>query len=309
VILAVATSPSLDVTYVVEHVTEGAQLRPLSVTRVAGGKAINAARAAAALGAVVHVIAPLGGASGAFLAERLAADGILFTAIPTGPATRQCVSVSSAATGSLTEIYEHAASVADAWPALLDAARAGLSRAAPGAWVLVSGSIPDTGTAEPLSELAELAAQSGGRLAVDTHGPALLAALRLSPAVVKVNRTEAESALRVDAGGPAAELAAALQRLTGGLAVVTDGAAGSAAADGRARWSARLPGVRGDFPVGSGDSYLGGLLAALDQGAPVAEALRRGTAAGVANALLPGAAVFRSEDLARLHPQVEIRES
>ncbi|NNH55119.1 hypothetical protein HLB15_23150, partial [Promicromonospora citrea] len=58
-ISALALSPSLDVTYEVEELS-GIQ-RPLSVHKVAGGKALNAARAAATLGARVAAVAVLGG--------------------------------------------------------------------------------------------------------------------------------------------------------------------------------------------------------------------------------------------------------
>jgi fructose-1-phosphate kinase PfkB-like protein len=77
------------------------------------------------------------------------------------------------------------------------------------------------------------------------------------------------------------------------LTVVTAGADGAVAVS-RSGWAlqARLETV-GDYPVGSGDSFLGGLLAGLaadphdDEGA-----LRLAMGAGAANALTPGAGVL-----------------
>ena len=74
-IIALALSASLDVTYEVDVLHLGDITRPVAVTRVAGGKALNVARAASALGADVHAVAALGGATGDGVSAMLAADG------------------------------------------------------------------------------------------------------------------------------------------------------------------------------------------------------------------------------------------
>jgi 1-phosphofructokinase/tagatose 6-phosphate kinase len=305
VILAVAPSPSLDVTYVVEELVEGGQSRPLEVHRVAGGKAINAARAARALGAQVRVVAPLGGPSGDAIAAELDRAGIALHAIPSAEPARTCVSVFSRASGSLTEIYEHAPPIADAWPGMLAAIRRDLAAPAP-VHVLLSGSLPPTGMPDPLAEVADLVTSAGARWAVDTHGEALRRALELAPRIVKVNRAEAADAL--DGDGDTQELARALHERTGGLAIVTDGPAGVVAVDDERALRVHLPGVHGGFPVGSGDTLLGALLAALDAGEPLDSALVTATAAATANALVPGAAVLRPADLPGLRAAVRVAD-
>jgi fructose-1-phosphate kinase PfkB-like protein len=78
-----------------------------------------------------------------------------------------------------------------------------------------------------------------------------------------------------------------------GLALVTAGAEGAVAVS-RDGWAVRatLDAV-GDYPVGSGDSFLGGLLAALAASPDdLPGALRLATAAGAANALTPGAGLL-----------------
>jgi 1-phosphofructokinase family hexose kinase len=306
VILAVAPSPSLDVTYVVEELVEGGQSRPLEVHRVAGGKAINAARAARALGAQVRVVAPLGGPSGDAIAAELDRAGIALHAVPSAEPARTCVSVFSRASGSLTEIYEHAPPIADAWPGMLAAIRRDLAAPAP-VHVLLSGSLPPTGMPDPLAEVADLVTSAGARWAVDTHGEALHRALELAPRIVKVNRAEAADALGAD--GDARELARALHQRTGGLAIVTDGPAGVVAVDDQRSLRVRLPGVHGGFPVGSGDTMLGALLAGVDAGEPLESALATATAAATANALVPGAAVLRAAELPRLRAAVRMTKA
>ena len=72
------------------------------------------------------------------------------------------------------------------------------------------------------------------------------------------------------------------------MVVLTDGVAGAVGCEGSRVLRARGPGVRGSYPVGSGDAFLGGLVAALDQGADLADGLTLGMACGTANALIPG---------------------
>ena len=52
------------------------------------------------------------------------------------------------------------------------------------------------------------------------------------------------------------------------------------------------PDLRGAYPVGSGDAFLGGLAVAIARGELVVEAARLGLAAGIANAHVPGAGML-----------------
>ncbi len=103
-----------------------------------------------------------------------------------------------------------------------------------------------------------------------------------------------------------AQVVASLQARTGALVVVTDGVAGLRACDGATTLHAVLPGVLGQFPVGSGDSVLGALVRALDEGLALDDALRLATATGAANALVPGAARFDTATVRRLAGEVTV---
>ncbi|MFI9489599.1 1-phosphofructokinase family hexose kinase [Promicromonospora sp. NPDC052451] len=304
-ISALALSPSLDVTYVVEAL-EGIQ-RPLSTHRVAGGKALNAARAASALGARVSAVAVLGGGAGQDVAAGARADGVDLHVVP-GEPTRSCVSVFAQDTGRLTEIYERAVPVSvSAAAAAVDAA-VRLAASRPG-WWLVSGGLPASAPAGLLADVVGRLRDAGARVAVDSHGAALRGAVEARPDLVKVNRAEA---LELVGGGEeqaAPELLAAVHERTGGLVVITDGAAGAWGTDGERVLRATLTGHTGGFPVGSGDSFLGGLLVALDGGSDLAGALSLATAAGTANAQVPGAAILDPALTRSLTSQVEITAS
>ena len=289
-ISAVALSPALDVTYVVAEL-HGIQ-RPLDVRRVGGGKALNAARAAARLGADVLALAVLGGGTGRVVREAAEADGVRVEAFDGGTLTRTCTSISSVATGELTEIYETAAPVpAGTFDAVL-ARLADAARERPG-WWLVSGSSPQSLGDDALSRVVTTLRAAGARVAVDSHGPALAGVVRDAPPdLVKVNRVEAAELTGLPDDAPLADLVDAVAHRTGGLVVVTDGTAGATAGDGLRHVHAWLDGHVGLFPVGSGDSFLGGLLVGLEEGGSLDDALRLATATAAANAQVPGAAVL-----------------
>src|SRR5689334_21650883 len=78
------------------------------------------------------------------------------------------------------------------------------------------------------ARLISAALAAGVRVALDTHGEQLEHALRARPDLIKINAGEVAAAAprREQAGAAAAPGAAALGAITGGAAVVTQGADG-----------------------------------------------------------------------------------
>ena len=60
--------------------------------------------------------------------------------------------------------------------------------------------------------------------------------------------------------------------------------------------------------VGAGDSFVGGMVAALAAGKPLDEAFRVAMAASTAAVMSPGTELSREADVKRLLPQVQISE-
>lgn len=299
-------TPSVDLTYVVEQLELGRIHRPTQVVRRAGGKPLNFARAAAALGADVSIVAVLGGWTGDWLADELTSAEITVRRVSTPALTRTCVSISPDDSDELTELYEYAEPIpADVWAAAREALTAELTDR-PGSLVISGGpprGLPPTG----LAELAELAHHAGRQVAVDTHGASLVPLLHSHPELVKINRAEAAQVLGADPATDLAELARGVRAKSGGIVVLTDGPDGSIGltADGQT-YAVATPDLRGRFSVGSGDSYLAGLLTSLDRGEGLGSALRLATAAGVANAQVPGPGTFDRELVRELIGQVEL---
>jgi 1-phosphofructokinase family hexose kinase len=308
VITVAGLTPSLDLTYLVDDLRLGEIHRPRGLVAVAGGKSLNMARTATRLGADVRVVAVLGGPTGENIAARLLADGVAFDVVSSPTETRTCVSIASAATEELTEIYQYAPGMSDeVWARFLIAADAELASGP--RWLSISGSPPADLAADALAELVRLAHRRRVRVAVDTHGPALAAAIDAQPELVKVNRVEAAALLGVEpAGADLPVLARSIAERTGGRVVLTDGRAGSVALDDDNGYRVPAPGRLGRFPVGSGDAFLGGLVATLDRGGSFARALRTAAAAGAANALVPGPGVLDPRTVAEIAAETAVEE-
>lgn len=289
-------SPSLDITYLVDALRLGEIHRPTSVVRCAGGKSLNMARAATTVGSEVSVVALLGGQTGAWIADGLRHQGVVVHEVSSPAETRTCVSIAAADSNELTEIYEHAPAVpADVWDHFVSALREAVE-ARPG-WLSISGGAPKGLPPTALADLVGLGREFGIAVAVDTHSAALVEAVSAQPTLVKINRVEAAGLLSVPVDTDLAAMAAAVRERTGGVVVLTDGAAGALGLDGDGVTRVPMPGARGHYPVGSGDSFLGGLLSGLDSGASLSDALRTATACGVANALVPGPGQFEAESV------------
>lgn len=297
-ITCLGLAPALDVTYIVPELALGAIHRPSSTLMLAGGKSLNVARALRTVDVDARAIVPLGGRIGDVVRGALEEEGIPATIVSTAVPTRTCVSIVDETSGAMTEVYEPAPPLDDeAWRGIL-AVLADIEQG----WLAVSGAIPASREGDLATALAA-AAERGVRLALDIRGDALRAVLaRTGPDLVKINRSEAEETF---GAGDAASLARRLHEAGAAAAIVTDGADGSAAINRTGTWRVRAP-MRGRYTVGSGDSFLAGLLVSLTRGGALPDALRTATAIAAANTLAPGAARFEAAEARRLADLVTV---
>ncbi len=311
VIVCVAANPSIDKLFEVERLVAGGIHRPLGFVQTAGGKGLNAARAAHRLGGDVRVVAILRGHAGRWLEETLQAEGIGGAFVWTHGENRSSLSVADRRTGGLTEFYEHGPVTPEAaWTELAEAASR-LFR--PGGWLTISGSIPQGLSDDGYRDLVAEARAAGMRVALDAEGEPLRLAAEAGPEIVKVNAAEAAGLLGEPASTREEALAASaqLRELAGGgdhAGIVTRGADGVtvAAPDGT-----RYEGVlyeRGRYPVGSGDAFLAGLVVGLERGDPFRTRSRLALGAAAANAELPGAGALDAARADVLAARAEIRE-
>lgn len=292
-LLFVAANPSIDRLYEVERLEAGAIHRPRSIVVVPGGKGLNAARAAATLGGSVTAVGIVGGRAGDWIVDRLAALRIEARMARSSGETRTCVSVLDRSSGVMTEFYERGDAIDPvAWDGLEAIVGSELD-AGDVAAVALAGSLPLGAPPDGYGRIARIAATRASPVPVfaDTFGPALSAALVDRPAVVKLNADEAglSSAMSVSDASSAAEAGRVLRDAGAVWVVVTLGSAGAVVVGPDEQTHLVPPDLRGSYPVGSGDAFLGGLAVAYARDEPVVDAARLGLAAGIANALVPGA--------------------
>ncbi len=289
-ILCVAGNPSIDKLFEIEEIRVGEIHRPDRMIALPGGKGIHVAQVASALGADAVVTGLLAGHAGRWVAQTLAAEGVVGEWAWGSGETRSSLSVADRRTGRLTEFYEDGTTVSDEeWRAV----RALVDSLLPTAdWIALAGSLPKGATGYP--ELIEAVPGHDVRCAVDSRGQALADAIDAGAELIKINAHEAAELLCEDVSGPDGAVAAAraIRGRAGGdghAVAITLGEDGMIGIDfeGHA-WRGTLQ-ARGRYPVGCGDTFLAGLLVGFEQDGswPRAAALALGAAA--ANAELPGA--------------------
>lgn len=294
-LVVVTPNPAIDVTYQVERQEIGTTIRVDRVRRRAGGKGVNVARVLHDLGRTATAVLPLGGEAGRWLAADLLAQGVPVRAVPVTAETRTTVTVVDGVAHPTLFAEPGAPPTHAEWDAVLGATA---DECEPGGTLVVSGSLPAGTDPRRMADLVRAGRRRGSRTVVDTSGDALLTAAEAGADLVKPNRAEALAATcATDLAGAMADL----HRRGAALVVVALGADGlvATAADGD-RWTqSAVPGVTGN-PTGAGDAATAGLVAALDAGAPLADALRQAALAGAAAVHRDTAGEVDPADLAEL---------
>ncbi len=285
-LLCVTPSPAIDRTARVGRLASGHALRPTEVVVLPGGKGNNVARVAHALGALVTTTGFAGGHAGRWLVEQLEAEGLNPRFVTVAGETRTTYVVVDDA-GRSVLVYEPGAPLGEDDVERL--ARSLATESLPAAtFVAICGSPPPGMGPRDYALIVDACHALDRPCLVDVAGEALAAALGANPDVVKVSREEAES-VTGGRSGDTLSAAKALVAMGAGLAVVTDGPLGAAAANRDATWDVSVPRIRALDPIGSGDAFTAGLIVAIGEGRLIDDALAYAAAAGTANAETLGA--------------------
>jgi 1-phosphofructokinase family hexose kinase len=297
--LIAGPNATIDRTLTIAELRPGEVLRFEHVAVTPGGKGLNVARAARALGAPAVLVSFVAGHTGRAGAAMVAAEGIELCGVPS-PGELRSTAVILEASGRTTVLNEPGPRIG---PAEWEAYERELGVHLRGHGVLVcSGSVPPGSPPDAYGRLAALARAGGLPSVVDAAGETLAATLAAGPDVVTPNLGEAEGVLGTGGGGEQVEAASdarpralaaaeALVACGARAAVVTAAAAGAAlaTADGSPTWTPAPVIAEVRNPVGAGDVLASGLAAALERGEPLPTALREGIAAAAASVESPTA--------------------
>lgn len=264
-ILCITPNPAIDRTLILSSLVLGKVQRADKVLVAAGGKGLNVARAIHNLGGEALCMGFAGGHSGHLLADQAQSDGLDSSWTWVNSETRACMILVSRS-GDATEIDEPGTPVSKSdWKRLQRHVRKQISFAG---LACLSGSLPADSSVDDLRGLLHVLVRSGKPVWVDTSGTALDAVLNFPGLCVKVNAAEISQSLGFEVRD--VQSAKRALKILGErelkACLITLGSSGALLATAAGRWFARVSRVRVVSSVGSGDSFLGSLVHALDVG-------------------------------------------
>lgn len=305
-IACLSLNPCWDKTMTVPQFFLDAPNRVQTLRADVGGKGVNVARAAAALGAECCLVGQ--DYQGAPVAAAMAREGVACYLRPAPGEMRVNLKIQDQAAGRTLEINE-SGPLADG--ELLPAMKALLLAHCPaGGWAALSGSLPQGLPPESYAWLTAALKAAGVHVAVDCDGAALERAVEAGPDVIKPNAHEFQRLTGVNPLDRAAALAAcrALHGRGVGLICLSLGAAGALLSLPEAAYSCQAPRVPVRGLQGAGDSMLAGLLTALARGLEPAQALAFASAAAGASVQREGTLLCRRADVEKLLPGLRVEK-
>lgn len=307
-ILTITMNPAVDVFTSTANVRPAHKLRCGPALVHPGGGGINVARVLARLDVRALALYPAGGLTGGLLRKLLEAEGVPGRAVAIAGETRESFTVHDEGSGQDYRFVLQGPQLTGAeWQACLEAA---VTVPVASRLVVASGSLPPGVPDDFYARLARRLATQGVRLALDTSGPALAAALEAGVYLVKPSLRELGDLTGAVLDTPAQRLAACRSMVQAGRAEVVAlslGAEGALLVTREGAWQAAALAVQVASTVGAGDSFLGALLVARCRGMGFDQALARGIAASAAALLTSGTALCQPADLERLLPQVRLQ--
>ncbi len=302
-IITVTLNPALDKTLEVPTFTPGRRHRTVDQTTMPGGKGVNVARAVKKLGQPVIATGLAGGATGIRIIEALNDESILNAFVRIREESRTNTAVIDPTTGLHTEINERGPAVS---PHELDLFREKLLYLARGASLCVfAGSLPRGLEPDTYASLIRAVRKLGVTTILDTDGEPLRLAVRAEPDVVSPNELEAEELVghEFNDENDRARAIAEIARHGAGEAIMTvpDGCYAQIREDGApVLYRVRTEPLEAHSPIGSGDAFLAGYVAARYVGRSPLDCLRYGVACGAESTQHIGAGIVEPGKVDRL---------
>lgn len=265
----------------------------------AAGKGVNVARVIKNLGGEATCAGFVGGFSGQLFQSLVEDEGLHGSWTKISGDTRLSITVYDPQnTRDATSFCDYGPRVTPEEWQDFSSGLLGLARQAD--QISISGSIPPGIDVQQLFSLITGLGQAGKKVWLDLSGPRLASGVKACPFAIKVNLKEISELIEqpVRTGAEALQATRAIRREHAiAIAIVTLGAEGSVCSSDWGDWfihPLHYPAVVSS--IGSGDAYLGGLLAHYVQGAALVDCLRAASAAAGANTQQLGPGIFSPND-------------
>jgi 1-phosphofructokinase family hexose kinase len=302
-IITVTLNPALDRTLEVPSFTPGRRHRSLDQRTIPGGKGVNVARVLKLLGQPVIATGIIGGATGTRISEGLSDESVLSAFVRIREESRTNMAVLDPTTGLHTEINERGPSVTEHELEMLEEKLVYLARGA--SICLFAGSLPPGLEPDTYARLIRAVRKLGVLTVLDTDGEPLKLGVRAEPDVVSPNELEAEDLAGREFAGPEdrAQAVVEITRQGPGEAIMTvpDGCFAYVRENGeQTLYRVVIEPLEAQSPIGSGDAFLAGYIAARYQGRSPVECLRFGVACGAESTQHVGAGIVDPRTVERL---------
>ncbi|MEI9803672.1 MAG: 1-phosphofructokinase family hexose kinase [Pseudolabrys sp.] len=308
-IVTLTINPSVDIFVNVDHVEPTRKLRCSAPNRNPGGGGINVARVVHRLGGDVAAIYPVGGALGRLLQRLVEREGIVSIVTPSHAETRENFTAFEEDSGEQFRFVLPGSALHRAeWEACVE--RLASLEHKP-KFVVASGSLPPGVPNDFFVRVLQYAKRHGAKTIVDTAGPSLKAVLEEGVTIIKPNLNELSEFIGKPLERDADRIAACRKLTADGhveAVALTLGDQGALLVTADRAWRAQPIKIDVVSTVGAGDSFLGGMVAALAAGKTLEDAFRTAVAAGSAAVLRPGTDLCQEADVNRLLPMVKIDE-
>lgn len=285
-IVTVTMNPSVDMSYPLAHLQLDTVNRVEHVSKTAGGKGLNVSRVLRQLGKELIATGVIGGHLGEYIQEMLVGDAVEHSFTKISQESRNSIAIMHD-NGLQTELLEKGPTVSSSeeqefikhYTKLLEDCRV----------VTISGSMAAGLSVDLYSQLVAIAQKNGIPVLLDTSGATLKQAVlaEVKPFLIKPNETEIAELLGVEN----AEVGDLVKQLQDPLfdeiewIVVSMGADGAIAKHNEAIYQVSIPKINVVNPVGSGDSTLAGLAAAINDSLTDEDVLRLGMTTGMLNTM------------------------
>ena len=308
-IVTLTINPAIDIFVNVGRVESTRKLRCSPPKRDPGGGGINVARVAHRLGADVTAIYPIGGQIGKLLQRLVERENIASLVTPSHVETRENFTAYEESTGEQYRFVLPGSALHRAeWEAVLERLASLPQRPK---FVVASGSVPPGAPDDFFARVVRHAKALGAKSVIDTSGKALAAVLEEGVTVIKPNLIELMEFVAAPLERETDRIAACRKLATEGRAEIvalTLGEHGALLVTAQHAWRALPLPIEAVSTVGAGDSFLGGLVAAVAAGKSLEEAFRVAVAAASAAVLMPGTGLCQPADVKRLLPKIGIEE-
>jgi 1-phosphofructokinase/tagatose 6-phosphate kinase len=308
-IITVTLNAAIDKSLSVPNFRLGRRHRTVEQTTMPGGKGVNVARTLKTLGQPVIATGFAGGATGTRIVEHLTEESILNDFVRIREESRTNTAVLDPTNGQQTEINERGPAVT---PKEVELFRDKLLYLARGADVVVfAGSLPRGVEPEIYASLIRDLHKLDVQTMIDADGEPMRHAVRAEPHVISPNVLEAEELVGHEFNDDEDRAIAVRELVQLGpreaIMTLPDGCIACVQEEGQpALYRVWIEEREAVAPVGSGDAFLAGFVAARYIGSSPAECLTFGVACGAESTQRLGAGLIEPREVDRLLNQIEV---